>query len=146
MFSIRGSPFPFGDYHTEMGRETRIFPYGESPFPNRVCFHLGINIYTLCPRKSKKGQPIELKKVGSAWGEYAFWFLNTLNSIICLTFDVHFNLLFTVLLSIMYFISKNFWFSIHVDSCTSVTGVRFSFAGAMWMFANGAVFNTEGVP
>ena len=44
MFSIRGSPFPFGDYRTEMGRETRIFPYGESPFPNRVCFHLGINI------------------------------------------------------------------------------------------------------
>jgi len=46
MFSIRGSPFPFGDYHTEMGRETRIFPYGESPFPNRVCFNLGINIHT----------------------------------------------------------------------------------------------------
>ena len=45
MFSIRGSPFPFGDYHTEMGRETRIFPYGESPFPNRVCFNLGINMY-----------------------------------------------------------------------------------------------------
>ena len=46
MFSIWGSPFPYGDYHTEMGRETRIFPYGESPFPNRVCFHLGINIYS----------------------------------------------------------------------------------------------------
>ena len=30
----------------EMGRETRIFPYGESLFPNIVCFHLGINIYT----------------------------------------------------------------------------------------------------
>ena len=45
MFSIWGSPFPYGDYRTEMGRETRIFPYGESPFPNRVCFHLGINIY-----------------------------------------------------------------------------------------------------
>jgi hypothetical protein len=45
MFSIRGSPFPFGDYRTEMGRETRIFPYEESPFLNRVCFHLGINIY-----------------------------------------------------------------------------------------------------
>jgi hypothetical protein len=36
--------FPYGDYRTEMGRETQIFPYGESPFPNRVCFHLGINI------------------------------------------------------------------------------------------------------
>ena len=35
MFSIRGSPFPYGDYHTEMGGETRIFPYGESPFSNR---------------------------------------------------------------------------------------------------------------
>jgi hypothetical protein len=46
MYSIRGSLFPYGDYRTEMGRETRIFPYGESPFPNRVCFHLGINIYT----------------------------------------------------------------------------------------------------
>jgi hypothetical protein len=45
MYSIQGSPFPYGDYRTEMGRETRIFPYGESPFPNRVCFHLGINIY-----------------------------------------------------------------------------------------------------
>ena len=44
MFSIWGSPFPYGDYRTEMGRETRIFPYGESPFPNRVCFNLGINI------------------------------------------------------------------------------------------------------
>ena len=29
------------------------------------------DIHTLCPRKSKKGQPIELTKVGSAWGEYA---------------------------------------------------------------------------
>ncbi len=46
MFSIWGSPFPFGDYRTEMGRETRMFPYGESPFLNRVCFHLGINKYT----------------------------------------------------------------------------------------------------
>jgi hypothetical protein len=34
-----------GSPSTEMGRETRIFPYGESPFPNRVCFNLGINIY-----------------------------------------------------------------------------------------------------
>ena len=52
MFSIRGSPFPYGDYRTEMGRETRIFPYGESPFPNRVCFHLGINIYKKVAGKS----------------------------------------------------------------------------------------------
>jgi hypothetical protein len=35
-----------GSPRTEMGRESRIFPYEESPFPNRVCFHLGINIYT----------------------------------------------------------------------------------------------------
>jgi hypothetical protein len=27
------------------------------------------DIYPLCPRKSKKGQPLELSKVGSAWGE-----------------------------------------------------------------------------
>ena len=46
MFSIWGSPFSFGDCRTEMGKETRIFPYGESPFPNRVYFHLGINKYT----------------------------------------------------------------------------------------------------
>ena len=32
----------------EMGRETKKFPYGDSPFPNRVCSNLGINIYTLC--------------------------------------------------------------------------------------------------
>ncbi len=24
---------------------TLKFPFGESPFPNRVCFHLGTNIY-----------------------------------------------------------------------------------------------------
>ena len=35
-----------GSPRTEMGRESRTFPYGESPFPNRVCFNLGINIYT----------------------------------------------------------------------------------------------------
>ena len=34
-----------GSPHTEMGRESQIFPYGESPFPNRVCIDLGINIY-----------------------------------------------------------------------------------------------------
>ncbi len=38
--------FHMGSPRTEMGRESRIFPYGESPFPNRVCFHLGINIYS----------------------------------------------------------------------------------------------------
>jgi hypothetical protein len=30
------------------------------------------DVYPLCPRKSKKGQPIELTKVGSAWGELRF--------------------------------------------------------------------------
>ncbi len=29
-----------------MGRETKKFPYGDSPFPNRVCSNLGTNIYT----------------------------------------------------------------------------------------------------
>ncbi len=28
------------------------------------------DVYPLCPRKSKKGKPLELSKVGSAWGEY----------------------------------------------------------------------------
>jgi hypothetical protein len=28
------------------------------------------DLYHLCPRKSKKGKPIELSKVGSVWGEY----------------------------------------------------------------------------
>ena len=28
------------------------------------------DIYSLLPRKSKKGQPIQLTKVGSAWGQY----------------------------------------------------------------------------
>ena len=37
--------FHMGSPRTEMGRESRIFPYGESPFPNRVCFHLGTNTY-----------------------------------------------------------------------------------------------------
>jgi len=27
------------------------------------------DIYPLCPKKSKKGKPLELSKVGSAWGE-----------------------------------------------------------------------------
>ncbi len=30
------------------------------------------DIYPLCPRKSEKGKPIELSKVGSAWGEYSY--------------------------------------------------------------------------
>ena len=30
------------------------------------------DIYPLCPRKSKKGKPLELSKVGSAWGEYSY--------------------------------------------------------------------------
>ena len=29
------------------------------------------DIYPFCPRKSKKGKPIELSKVGSAWGAYS---------------------------------------------------------------------------
>ncbi len=32
----------------EMGRETKKIPYGDSPFPNRVCSNLGTNIY-VCP-------------------------------------------------------------------------------------------------
>ena len=28
------------------------------------------DIYPLCPKKSKKGQPTQLSKVGSGWGEY----------------------------------------------------------------------------
>jgi hypothetical protein len=39
--------FHMGSPRTEMGRESRIFPYGESPFPNRVCIDLGINIHTI---------------------------------------------------------------------------------------------------
>ncbi len=30
--------------HMEMGREKKIFPYGDSPFPNRVCSNLGTNM------------------------------------------------------------------------------------------------------
>ena len=33
------------------------------------------DIYPLCPKKSKKGKPRELSKVGSAWGEYCFWII-----------------------------------------------------------------------
>jgi len=28
------------------------------------------DIFHLCPRKSKKGKPVELSKIGSAWGEH----------------------------------------------------------------------------
>jgi hypothetical protein len=45
-----------GSHHTETGRETSIFPFGEAPFSNRVCFHLGINTYTL---KGKGGSVID---------------------------------------------------------------------------------------
>ena len=38
--------FHTGSHHTETGRESSIFPFGEPPLPNRVCFHLGINIHT----------------------------------------------------------------------------------------------------
>jgi hypothetical protein len=44
---IWGLPFPYGDPHVETGRQTKKFPFGESPFQNRVCSHLGINIYLL---------------------------------------------------------------------------------------------------
>ncbi len=30
--------------HMETGRQTKKFPFGDSPFQNRVCSHLGINI------------------------------------------------------------------------------------------------------
>jgi hypothetical protein len=30
------------------------------------------DVYPLCPGKSKKGKPIELTKIGSAWGELRF--------------------------------------------------------------------------
>ena len=45
IFFIRGSPFPYGDPHIEMGRETEKIPYGDSPYRSRVCSNLGINIY-----------------------------------------------------------------------------------------------------
>ncbi len=41
MFSIWGMLFPYGDLHMEMGRQTKKFPFGDSPFQNRVCSHLG---------------------------------------------------------------------------------------------------------
>jgi hypothetical protein len=47
IFSIRGSPFPYGDPRIEMGRETEKLPYGDSPYRNGVCSNLGINIYEL---------------------------------------------------------------------------------------------------
>ncbi len=44
IFTIRGSPFPYGDPRMETSRETKKFPYGDSPFPNRICSNLGTNI------------------------------------------------------------------------------------------------------
>jgi hypothetical protein len=40
----------------EMGRQTKKFPFGDSPFQNRVCSHLGINMDTLAllPKEDKK--------------------------------------------------------------------------------------------
>ncbi len=29
----------------ETGGQTKKFPFGDSPFPNRVCSHLAVNIY-----------------------------------------------------------------------------------------------------
>ncbi len=45
MFSIWGLPFPYGDPHMETGRQTKNVPFGDTPFQNRVCSRLGINIY-----------------------------------------------------------------------------------------------------
>ena len=39
-------------------------------FKVMLCIFLKCNIYPLCPRKSKKGKPVELSKNGSAWGEH----------------------------------------------------------------------------
>jgi hypothetical protein len=38
--------FHTGSLHMETCRLTKKFPFGESPFPNRVCAYLGINIDT----------------------------------------------------------------------------------------------------
>ncbi len=38
--------FHTGSPHTETCRQTKKFPFGDSPFPNRVCAHFRINIYT----------------------------------------------------------------------------------------------------
>jgi hypothetical protein len=37
--------FHSGSPHMETCRQTKKFPFGDSPFPNRVCAHLGIIIY-----------------------------------------------------------------------------------------------------
>jgi hypothetical protein len=31
----------------DTGRQTKKFPFGDSPFQNRVCPYLGINMYVL---------------------------------------------------------------------------------------------------
>jgi hypothetical protein len=39
-------PFLTGSPHIETRRPTKKFPFGDSPLPNRVCAHTGINRYT----------------------------------------------------------------------------------------------------
>jgi hypothetical protein len=59
----------------EMGRQTKEFPFEDSPFQNRVYSHLGINIYmliTICRQKPfangnphmQKSLPMPLDVVG----------------------------------------------------------------------------------
>ncbi len=38
--------FHMGNPHMETCRPTKKFPFGDSPLPNRVCAHMGINICT----------------------------------------------------------------------------------------------------
>ncbi len=38
--------FHMGSPLMETGRQTKKFPFGDSPFQNRVCSHLGINTDT----------------------------------------------------------------------------------------------------
>ncbi len=39
--------FHTGSPHMETCRPTKKFPFGDSPWPKRVCDHTGINIYTI---------------------------------------------------------------------------------------------------
>jgi hypothetical protein len=41
------SPFPYGESPYGNGQGESNIRIWDSPFPNRVCFHLGINIYTI---------------------------------------------------------------------------------------------------
>jgi hypothetical protein len=43
-----------GSPHMETCRPTKEFPFGDSLLPNRVCAHLGINIYEFIHTKSYK--------------------------------------------------------------------------------------------